>query len=132
LPYEYTHQGFERPWATPEDRPPYPGKFNERPFDRDALARHLAPVREFQRAYGAKIFVGEFSVVRWAPGAAQYLGDLIALFEDYGWDWTYHAFREQSAWNLEFSNATPMSTRPRRCRPTARTFVRSWFLKNAR
>ena len=101
-PYEYTHQGTDgRSWNTEADKPGYPGTFNSRPFNRDALAHHLAPVREFQLAYGARIFVAEFSVVRWAPGAAKYLSDEISLFEEYGWDWTYHAFRELSAWNLE-------------------------------
>jgi len=130
-PYEYTHQGFERPWNTPADRPPYPGTFNERPFDRAALIRHLAPVREFQRAYGAKIFVGEFSVTRWAPGAARYLSDVIGLFEEYGWDWTYHAFREQSAWSLEHENLPQDSDTPAQTPPDRANVVRSWFLKNA-
>ena len=101
-PYEYTHQGTDgRTWSKPEDKIEYPGTFNTRPLNRIALASHLWPVRHFQLTYGARIFVGEFSVARWAPGAAQYLADEISLFEDYGWDWTYHAFREESAWSLE-------------------------------
>lgn len=126
-PHEYTHQGFEKPW---EQKITYPGTFNERPLDRDALARQLAPVREFQRAYGARIYVGEFSVVRWAPGADRYLSDAIALFEDYGWDWTYHAFGERSAWNLDHRNLPPESENVSP-EPTDRAIaVRSWFEKN--
>ena len=37
----------------------------------------------------------------WAEGAAQYLDDLISLFEEYGWDWSYHAFREYPGWSVE-------------------------------
>ena len=29
--------------------------------------------------------------------------DCIALFDEYGWDWTYHAFRESKSWNVEFA-----------------------------
>jgi hypothetical protein len=131
-PYEYTHQGVDRPWVTPEDRPAYPGTFNGRPLDRAALARRLAPVREFQRAYGARILVGEFSVARWAPGAAQYLTDCISLFEDYGWDWIYHAFRERSAWNLEHEDL-PYTLEKVSPEPTDRArVVRGWFEKNER
>jgi hypothetical protein len=132
-PYEYTHQGTDgRPWDTEADKPGYPGTFNARPFNREALAHHLAPVREFQLAYGARIFVAEFSVVRWAPGAAKYLADEISLFEEYGWDWTYHAFRELSAWNLEdedlpYGKATPAKTQTGRFR-----VLQPWFQTNGR
>jgi len=45
--------------------------------------------------------VGEFGVARWAPNAEDYLKDNIALFEEFGWDWTYHAFRESHIWSFE-------------------------------
>jgi hypothetical protein len=130
-PYEYTHQGVDgRPWKVEADKPAYPGHFNGRPFDRDALARRLQPVREFQLAYGARIFVGEFSVARWAPGAASYLADEISLFEEYGWDWTYHAFRELTAWNLEDSDQ-PYGTAIPSKTPTDRfRALQPWFQKN--
>lgn len=102
-PYEYTHQGFEKSWNSGE-APGYPGKFNGRPFDKAAIARQLESVRAFQKAANAHIFVGEFSVARWAPGGERYLEDCISLFEEYGWDWTYHAFRESDAWSLEHEN----------------------------
>ena len=51
--------------------------------------------------HGARIYVGEFSAAAWAPGAETYLRDCIELFEEYGWDWTYHAFRESRVWDVE-------------------------------
>ena len=45
-----------------------------------------------------------FSCIRWAPGADQYVKDLIDLFEEYGWDWSYHAFREWQGWSAEHSD----------------------------
>ena len=61
----------------------------------------MEAVRKFQQKYGAKIQVGEFSVAIWAPGAANYLDELVSIFEEYKWDWTYHAFREWDGWSLE-------------------------------
>jgi hypothetical protein len=49
------------------------------------------------------IYVGEFSAIRWAPGAADYIRDLIELFEEYGWSWTYHAFAEWHGWDTEYN-----------------------------
>ena len=103
MPAAYTHQGVgnELPLAA------YPGIFREsyygekRYYNKAELRRVLQPVRDFQRKYGAKILVGEFSVIRWAPGGERYLEDCIEIFEEYGWDWTYHAFREWSGWSVE-------------------------------
>jgi len=103
-PLAYTHQGvFDRKDYMAGSVKPlaYPGVYGGRPFDKEALRRYLAPVREFQLACGVPIYVGEFSAVRWAPGADKYLEDCIALFEEYGWDWSYHAFREWDAWSVE-------------------------------
>jgi len=67
----------------------------------ELLKRVLKPVRDFQLKHGARIFIGEFSAIAWAPGADRYLGDCISLFEEYGWDWTYHAWREWAGWSVE-------------------------------
>jgi len=46
-----------------------------------------------------------------APGAAQYLEELISIFEEYGWDWSYHAFRESPYWDVELdAEAKPAET----------------------
>ncbi len=99
-PSAYTHQGVRR-------RPlsgAYPGNFIGNTWNKEKLRQALQPVRDFQLKHNAKIYVGEFSVIRWAPGGAQYLEDCISLFEEYGWDWSYHAFREWSGWSVEHSS----------------------------
>ena len=58
-------------------------------------------MRKFQLRHNAKIYVGEFSACIYGPGAGQYLRDCISIFEEYGWDWTYHSFREALWWNVE-------------------------------
>jgi len=126
VPHAFTHQGVSN--AVTGVR--YPGTIDGRYFDKEALRAVLKPVREFQEAYGVHIYVGEFSAIRWAPGAADYLRDCIGLFEEYGWDWSYHAFREWSGWSPEYENVREDR---KAASPTARMrLLLSWFAKNER
>ena len=98
-PFQYTHQ-------QPDDRRPYPGDFDvtwdnvpDR-FDRDWLLNWLAPILAFREQTGAPVAVNEFGVVRWAPGAADFLRDEIEFFEQNGlnhalwvWEPTYEPWR---------------------------------------
>ncbi len=100
FPGEITHQ-LDR---TKKQYLSYPGgKFNKQAL-RERLERKVRP---FQVKTGAKIFVGEFGCVRWAPGADELLRDMISLFEEYGWTWCFHAFRESDVWSVEH-NEDPM------------------------
>ena len=97
MPAEFTHQGvFD---GRRKDFVPYPDP--EKGWDKEYVRATLAPVLEFSRRHGARIFIGEFSAIAWAPGAENYLRDCIDIFEEYGWDWCYHAFREWDGWNVE-------------------------------
>lgn len=133
-PGQFTHQGVNNPWGVKgaADTVTYPGQLDGQAFDLEALRRQLAPVREFQLAYNVHIYVGEFGAVRWAPGADRYLDDLISLFEEYEWDWTYHAFREWPGWSVEHADLPYSRTdHPRAETPTARAEVLwKWFAKN--
>ena len=105
-PYEYTHQGV---WDNPRELGGRPLVWPDpaRGWTQDHLRRVLEPVRKFQEKHQARIYVGEFSAVSWAPGAENYLRDCIDLFAEYGWDWTYHAFREWGAWSVEHEAIEP-------------------------
>ncbi len=49
--------------------------------------------------------------------------------EKYGWDWSYHAFRESNYWDVEYIDGTHDKTRA--TTPTEREKVlRGWFDKN--
>ena len=37
--------------------------------------------------------------------AYNYLKDLLEIFEEEGWDWAYHAYREWHGWSLEHTAA---------------------------
>ena len=100
-PMEFTHQGVGGRPVGPVWPDPSKG------WDRDLIRRTMEPVREFQKRHGAKIYVGEFSASTWAPGADAYLRDCIAVFEEFGWDWSYHAFREWGGWSVEHASEAP-------------------------
>jgi len=126
VPGEFTHQG-----VFVKDQKPvtYPGVMNGVEWNKEKLRSILAPVREFQLAYNVHIYVGEFSAIRWAPGAAQYLKDCTDIFEEYGWDWTYHAYREWDGWSLEHGpdkNDHQPTTEP--C--DRMRLLLGWFAKN--
>lgn len=105
-PYEYTHQGV---WGNPTEKNGRPLSWPDhaRGWTADHLRRVLAPVRAFQKKHKCRVYVGEFSAASWAPGAENYLRDCIAVFEEYGWNWTYHAFREWGAWSVEHEAVVP-------------------------
>lgn len=76
--------------------------------DKDFLRDILQSVRDFQLSYHVPIYAGEFSAPRWVPGCAAYLADLASIFDEWGWIWTYHAFREANSWDVEYE-AMPAS-----------------------
>ena len=97
-PGDFTHQ---IPRSRQDGEPAALVAYPSPGHDRAALEKVLSVVRAFEKKHGAKIYVGEFSASAWAPGADRYLADCIALFREYGWDWTYHAFREWEGWSVE-------------------------------
>jgi endoglucanase len=115
LPHAYTHQRVYQDYATAYT---YPGIISGVQWDREQMLKELEPVIAFQRKYNVPIYIGEFSVVRWAPGAERWLDDAISIFEEHGWDWTYHAFREYEGWSVEHgsdkSDTTVKATTPRK------------------
>lgn len=124
-PHAFTHQGVhggKERWA-------YPGTIKGVVYDKAALRRELQPVRDFQLAYNVPIYIGEFSAIRWGQGADQYLKDVTEIFEEYGWDWSYHAFREWSGWSLEHGDVES-DTQPAAAPPARQAVIRAWFSKN--
>ncbi len=106
-PHTLTHQGVaERGVAWK-----YPGYINGVYWDKEQLRVTLKPFIDFQQKYNARIYIGEFSCIAWAEGRDRYIQDCIELFEEYGWDWTYHAFREWPPWSVEHERAAPYKFR---------------------
>jgi len=126
-PHAFTHQGITA--AGKNSVVTYPSKIDGKEWNREALKEKLQPVRDFQKKYNVPIFIGEFSAIAWAPGADKYLDDCISIFEEYGWDWTYHAFREWTGWSVEhggtFEHQFPVEN------STRKQVLQTYFKRNA-
>ena len=92
----------------------YPSMIDGVQWDKNHLAAILKDADEFQARWKVPIYVGEFSVIRWAPkdAASRWLQDVVDLFESRGWSWSYHAFREFHGWSLEHDEKLWMSGMP--------------------
>lgn len=124
LPIEYTHQKVSNP--NMEARA-YPDA--KKGLDIGQLRNYLKPVREFEKRHKAKIYVGEFSAICWAEGADRYIADCITIFNEYGWDWTYHAFREWPGWSVEHEGEPSREFRPSADNPRKRALLEGFKQK---
>ncbi len=126
-PHQFTHQGI---YGSPTGVH-YPGEIEGKHWDKERVRRALQPAIGLQRDYGVHIYLGEFSAIRWAPGesGANYLRDCIEIFEENGWDWAYHAFREWDGWSVE--HGPDREDRSRSETPTKREeLLRGWYLRD--
>jgi len=138
-PHNFTHQGVGQSRLGTKGKLTYPGRlrmFDTSPellWDRNQMLRDVAAAREFQEKYNARILVGEFSAIRWAPGAAVWLRDTISVFEEYGWDWCFHSYGGWNGWNPTFESDDPQSFKPDGGKVTDRlqVLLQSWA-KNRR
>lgn len=89
----------------------YPGSIPEwitekaigplRHWSRDEHVKELTKIDSWANAHSilkSKILIGEFGVWREAHGASLYLKDLLEIFKQMGWSWTYYSYREKG-WN---------------------------------
>ncbi len=127
VPYEFTGQGVNAAAAGVA----YPGAIAGKLWDKAELRRVLQPVRDWQRDFGVQIYIGEFSAIRWAPNdsACRYLKDCIELFEEFGWDWSYHAFREWNGWSVEYGQDKGDTT-PSKTQTSREKLLRQWYGEN--
>ncbi len=110
-PHQYSHQGIsslnntDLAKAYLETEQSWPGVYTDTGggfWDKERLVTEMQPMIDFQKKHGVRIYISEFGVVRWAPDAARYIEDNIDLYEKYGWDWSFHAFRENPIWSPEY------------------------------
>ena len=100
-PFNYTHQ--EPPLTNT-----YPGEFDTDwdgktdQFNRAWLDTRLSTVKAFTAEHGVPVAVNEFGVIRWEPGAADFMDDQMELFEQRGmnyalwaWETSWAAYAEE-------------------------------------
>jgi len=107
-PHVYTHQEWQ------DMKFIYPGVFDtdwdgvDDQFDRTWLDSFLSIVDAFMATHDAPVAVNEFGVVRWVPGAADFMDDQMDLFEQRGmnhalwmWETSWPPYAEEvDAFNL--------------------------------
>jgi hypothetical protein len=130
-PYKFTHQGLYG----------IPLKMVYRPTitSRNKLLSVVRPALRFRKKAGAaRMYVAEFSAVRWAPkgSAVKYLADVIKMFESLGLDWTYHAYAGVDnspsfayPWSVLY-DSNPNSTAPADQETDRALLLASYFNKN--
>ncbi len=127
-PIRFTHQ---KVFHHDESVVAYPGVIDGQEWNRTALVKTMQPAIDFASRYRVHLYVGEFSAIRWAPGAEKYLADVTDIFEEHGWDWSYHAYREWPGWSLEYGT-DQQDTKPSE-KPTARfAAMEKWWQQNAK
>jgi cysteinyl-tRNA synthetase len=110
-PHNYTHQEWDSLECT------YPGLCDldwdgdaDDSLDRAWLNDLLSTVSDFADVHSVPVAVNEFGVVRWVPGAAEFMDDQMALFEGQGlnhalwvWDPSWEAWAEEvNAFNFRY------------------------------
>lgn len=113
-PATYTAQGLDG--SRPNLSYPGPARDHDMPadehWDAQLIAAALQPAVDFARSYGVRVYVGEFGVLRWAPGAERWLADVISAMEQGGLDWTFHSPANYNGWNPSFAADDPVSGEP--------------------
>ena len=96
-PHEFTHQGINN-WKDKRSR--YPGLVGRKRWNKATLEEFVGPLLRFQEQYKVPVFIGEFSVIHGAEGDTEYLKDLMGIFDEAGWGWSYFLYRGNPIWNI--------------------------------
>jgi len=110
-PHTFTHQGLASQYPAPVEYPT--------PGAKDALRSVLQNVKNSGLT---PITIGEFGVVRWAPGMSSYnyVRDCLDFFGEFNFEWLYHCWRAYPGWDAELKegikqtdaiNTSPYPTR---------------------
>lgn len=104
-PYNYTNFSLNKgKYQYPQDIEKNEGMEKEAYFQ-----QFIDSVEAFQKEHNIpnnRILVGEFGVDRRAPGAQQYLQDLIAMFNEHNWHWAVYAFRDLDWEGMDYQLGT--------------------------
>ena len=100
-PMSFSHQGV---WEA-SDFIKYPDFIDGEDWNIDKIRTYMKRAKAFSDRYSVPIYVGEFTCPRWTGDYGnQYVSDQIQVYEEYGFSWAYHAFRENQLWDVEMSN----------------------------
>ena len=96
-PQAYTHQGVG-------------GRPEGVPLPANTMLADMIDAKRFADLHSVPMFVGEFSCVRRAPGAAEWVAAAVSAFSAQGWGWTYHVWRGWEGWDAEMGSFNTRET----------------------
>lgn len=82
-------------------------------WNKKTLVKYLQPVIEWQkknRVPASRIIAGEFGCNRLVSGCEQYLSDLVDIFDEHGWHWSFYSFREDTWPGMDYELGTRQLT----------------------
>lgn len=107
IPQAFTHQGILQ-WQA--ESYTYPGRIGGVGYwDKKGVEMIMSPLREFQQRYQVPVWIGEFGTVPWADGGEQYILDLVDIFDNWSWGWTYFSINGFYGWSPDYDNQKPQS-----------------------
>jgi len=140
-PHEYTHQGIHEIGNTDLARKyldtnrPWPSVYADTGggmWDKQRLYAELKPMIDFQKKHKVRIYISETGVVRWAPDSARYVRDNLELFEEFGWDWSFHALHENPMWSPAYEPTYGKPDVPATATTPVGAVLHEYFAKNPR
>lgn len=96
-PHSYTHQHAHTEVPTGLEYLPYTDA------DRATLLASQERMARWADRHGRGVYYGEFSATRYAPGASEYVRDVVAFAAARGWPWSYHDWRGWPGWDAELT-----------------------------
>lgn len=98
LPHKYTHQGIKKY----DDYVSYPGFIGYKYWDKNTIKKSLIEANNWAKKNDKLLYVGEFSVVRYAEGKDQYVEDVLSVFEENNLGYAYWCLNGWDGWNMNF------------------------------
>ncbi|NJB72638.1 hypothetical protein GGR42_003129 [Saonia flava] len=127
-PHTYTHQGINN-WAGIFN---YPDVINDKHWNENAIRNDIEYVSKWAKENDKLLYVGEFSVVRWAEGKEQYIEDVLNVFEENNISYTYWVLNEWVGWNMDYEpiekNSTILNKTPEKTK--TRQILENFWSKN--
>ncbi len=104
-PHAYTHQGLPKRSKFYS----YPRQIDNIYWDKNRISHEMNVVTKWAQQNNKLVYVGEFSVVRWAEGKEHYLEDVLKVFEENQMGYSYWNLNGWDGWKMDYEEETPGS-----------------------
>lgn len=106
FPHRYTHQGIGNYYLGNK----YPGWNSYYYLSKDTLRDALLYLKLFSDRYRVPVWISEFGVARWAYGSEQYIKDIVSIFDEFNFSWTYFVIGGSHIWSPDYNTNYTNST----------------------